>query len=211
MRKITKSAVPLVLHESADAWTADFIADPANRTKKYRYRHADIKSALVAETDNKCVYCESKIGHNTPGDVEHKIPTSADLAQHFSWPNLTIACTECNRRKNDYYEPGKPFLDPYSDDVDARVIHHGPTVGWPPGDGPAEITVRILEFNDFASRKELIARKIETIDRLNITVARLSEADPLIQELMRQSIEKMKAQSAEYSGMVRAICNTYGI
>ena len=90
---------------------------------------------LKEETGFKCVYCESKIGHNTPGDIEHKIPSSKDEDQHFAWNNLTIACTECNRRKNDYYVIGNEFLDPYSDDVENVLEHHGPLVYWKNSEG----------------------------------------------------------------------------
>src|SRR5687767_14822167 len=101
MRKVSKHAEPDVLQTNHQEWTDAYLADPGNATKKYRYRHPEIKSALKEETADKCVYCESKIGHNTPGDVEHMTPSSVQPQHHFAWSNLTIACTECNRRKND--------------------------------------------------------------------------------------------------------------
>ncbi|KSV61903.1 hypothetical protein N185_37560 [Sinorhizobium sp. GW3] len=210
MRSIVKAEEPQILLENKASWTTEYVADPKNKTKKYRYRHPDIKSALKAETSDKCVYCESKIGHNTPGDVEHKVPSSLDRTRHFEWENLTIACTECNRRKNAYYDVVKPFLDPYINGIEARIIHHGPIVCWAPHDAVAEATVKILNLND-TTRTQLVAQKVEHIDALNNVVARLKEADPLIQELMKLKIEEMKAEGAEYSGMVHAVCATYGI
>ena len=165
---------------------------------------------MKQETADKCVYCESKIGHNTPGDVEHMTPSSVDAQLHFAWDNLTIACTECNRRKNDYFDAQKPFLSPYADTVEDRLVHLGPLVSWQPGDDVAEITVRILELNEM-SRRALIARKIEKIDELNNTVARLRSSDPIIRELMALKVQKMKALGAEYSGMIRSICETYSV
>jgi hypothetical protein len=210
MRRVAKTAVPPVLAQNAQVWLSEYAADHTNATKKYRYRHPEIKAALVAETNSKCVYCESKIGHNTPGDVEHKIPSSVEVARHFDWGTLTIACTECNRRKNAYFSTIKPFLDPYHDDVEKRVVHHGPTVGWLPGDAPAEVTVRTLQLNE-PTRRELLFRKVELIDKLNVVVGRMSEADPLIQGLMRLKVSQMKGADAEYSAMVRSVCDTYGI
>jgi 5-methylcytosine-specific restriction endonuclease McrA len=210
MRRITKAEIPAVLAQKQAEWTQEYIAEPGNGTKKYRYRHGDIKSALVHETASKCVYCESKIGHNTPGDVEHNVPSSADRTLHFAWANLTIACTECNRRKLDYFDALKPFLDPYHDDVEGRLVHLGPVVCWHPGDDTAEITVKTLELNE-TTRKELISRKVETIDKLNNVVARLSNGDPLIQELMKLQVSKMKSPHAEFSGMIRSVCNAYGL
>ena len=42
-----------------------------------------IKAALMKETHDKCAYCESKVGHNCPGDAEHKIPVSHDAQRLF--------------------------------------------------------------------------------------------------------------------------------
>jgi hypothetical protein len=82
----------------------------------------------------------------TPGDIEHKVPSSKNRRLHFVWSNLTVACTECNRRKLDYYEIGAEFLDPYSDPVEDCLIHLGPIVYLAPGHQRAEITVRTLSL-----------------------------------------------------------------
>lgn len=210
VRAVTKLAEPKVLQDNREAWTAAYIAEPENNYRKYRYRDQEIKTCLVAETSNKCVYCESKIGHNTPGDVEHKTPSSLDITMHFVWINLTIACTECNRRKNDYFSELKPFLDPYIPNVEQRLVHHGPTVSWVPGDAVAEMTVKILQIND-AKRGQLVARKAEHIDAINNAVARLHDGDPLVVELMKMRIADYKSPSSEFSGMAIAICQTYGL
>lgn len=163
MRNLVKANCPQLLVDNADQWAVDYGDDPTNGTKKYRYRHREIKNSLLSETYHKCVYCESKIGHVTPGDVEHMQPSSIKPELHFEWTNLTIACTECNRRKSNYYDEEQPFLDPYNDDVESMVIHHGPILGWNPGDHRSEITVRKLELHN-SKREQLILRKIEKIE-----------------------------------------------
>ncbi|MDX2510310.1 MAG: hypothetical protein QNK28_12255, partial [Desulfobacterales bacterium] len=85
MRNLTKLEEPEVLHSNCQQWLELYVADQGNSTKKYRYRHPDIKTTLKNETGYKCVYCESKIGHNTPGDIEHKIPSSKHIEFHFYW------------------------------------------------------------------------------------------------------------------------------
>lgn len=62
MRNIEKLPIPGVLNDNWISWTEQYKADKTNNTKKYRYRHPDIKLTLVEETGSKCVYCESKIG-----------------------------------------------------------------------------------------------------------------------------------------------------
>ena len=210
LRNLVKTEEPAVLRENKDAWTTAYKEDLKNKTKKYRYRHPDIKSALIEETANKCVYCESKIGHNTPGDVEHKIPSSENRDMHFHWENLTIACTECNRRKNRYYNPEAPFLDPYSNDVESVIVHHGPIVCWRAGDAAAETTVRILELHN-SERKELIERKIEKIAHMNNIIERMNSAPPLLKSLLRIQLDELRSKDSEYSGMIISIGNAHGI
>lgn len=210
MRRITKGQEPGILTDNAADWIQAYLDDPGNNTKKYRYRHPEIKKALVGETSSKCVYCESKIGHNTPGDVEHKIPSSARPELHFAWQNLTLACTECNRRKLAYYDPDVPFIDPNQDDVDNRILHLGPLVSWAPGDSAAEVSVRLLELHD-GQRTELFRRKIETIDRLNNLVARLNKESGVLRELVVISVNKMRDKDSEFSAMISAVCVSYQI
>lgn len=210
MRNLVKAEEPEVLQQNKENWTRAYREDPSNNTRKYRYRHPDIKSALVEETGNKCVYCESKIGHNTPGDVEHKTPSSEDRSMHFEWENLTIACTECNRRKNKYYNPQVPFLDPYRGDVEGAIVHLGPIVCWRNGNAAAETTLRILELHN-SVRKELIERKIEKISYMNNILERMNSAPPLLRELLKIQLDELKSKDAEYSGMIISIGNAHGI
>jgi hypothetical protein len=203
MRRLTKQPIPQVLAENGATWLAEYLEDRCSPTRRLRYRHPAIKSVLRTETGWKCVYCESKIGHNTAGDIEHKVPTSKNETLHFEWTNLTVACSECNRRKNDYYERGEEFLDPYADDVEACLLHLGPLVHWMPGHKRAEITVRILELD--AGRPALFDRKNETLEKtralLNETEA--AGADEILRALRADEVERMCAIDAEFSAMVR--------
>ena len=54
-------------------------------TERRRYNHAEIKSALIAETHGKCAYCESKIRHVSYGDIEHVMPKVNDPTRWFEW------------------------------------------------------------------------------------------------------------------------------
>lgn len=202
MRKLTKAKEPSVLSENRQKWLNDLKVDRTSAYRRHRYRHPDIKSALCSETGHKCVYCESKIGHNTPGDIEHKIPTSKDVDSHFKWENLTIACTECNRRKNDYYEAHEGFLDPYIDDVEAMLIHHGPVVSWAPGHRRAEITVKILGLFG-PERLQLFFRKLEKLQQVADLLERHNEvSDQALRMVLQQQLTAMRDSSEEYSAMV---------
>lgn len=211
MRKLNKAPKPEVLEANEASWLDEFLADRQNKTKRYRYRDSTIKEALKQETSDKCVYCESKIGHNTPGDVEHKIPTSKDPSKHFTWENLTIACSECNRRKNNFYSEHEGFLDPYVDDVENILEHHGPIVGWRVGHVRGEITAKTLDLSS-PVRTSLVARKIEKIIELQHLLERYnSEAPGMLKELLMRQLMTMANQSAEYSAMVASFLRAKGL
>ena len=205
MRNLEKLPEPNVLQENHERWLTEFLADQTNSTKKYRYRNPQIKQSLKDETGNKCVYCESQIGHNTPGDIEHKVPSSKQRELHFTWSNLTIACTECNRRKNDYYVAGNEFLDPYTDDVEDLLEHHGPLVLWTNNNARAEITVKTLELNTSA-RNELIIRKISAIDSfVNLLERYASETNAPLKALLWRNIQEKTDRNSEYSAMLKSV------
>lgn len=210
MRSLSKLPEPDVLAQNHAAWLADYLADLASDAKRTRYRHPEIKATLKLETHDKCVYCESRIGHNTPGDIEHKIPSSKDRSKHFLWGNLTIACSECNRRKNAYYQHHDGFLDPYTDDADQYLDFEGPVVTSKPGEARGEVFVSILELCS-ANRLPLVAQKISKVNELRHVLERYNAAPagPLKEVLKRQLIN-MARPEGEYSAMVRSALRTKG-
>ena len=203
MRSLTKFPEPEVLATNAADWLTAYLADPDSNTKRYRYRHSDIKTVLRDETGWKCVYCESYIGHNTPGDIEHKVPTSHDPNLHFTWDNLTIACTECNRRKNDFYDENSGFLDPYSDLVEEMTLHVGPLLFWKPGETRAELALRLLQLHNM-DRAQLVQSKIDTLEKARAIADLIAaEPDPLLRSLRLNELQRMQGVTAEYSACVR--------
>lgn len=204
MRRLEKGDAPAVLAENHAKWLSEYLANLSSDRCRYRYRDPQIKEALRRETGWKCVYCESKIGHNTPGDVEHKVPSSKSRNLHFSWTNLTVACTECNRRKLDYYEKGAEFLDPYQDPVEDWLVYLGPLVYWVPGKVRAEITVRTLLL-DSMERAQLFQRKCDVLEKARALVELATNSDsPMLVALRKDELRRMQDRSAEYSATVRA-------
>jgi uncharacterized protein (TIGR02646 family) len=75
------------------------------------YGHPLVRQALLAAQHGKCAFCESKIAHIAPGDVEHFRPKGgwrqrqgAPLQRPgyywlaYEWTNLFLACALCNQR-----------------------------------------------------------------------------------------------------------------
>lgn len=207
MRNVTKLSPPTILVENKAAWD-EAVRNHSTEYNKNKYRHREIKDRLLQETNDKCVYCESKIGHNCPGDIEHKIPKSKQINLIFDWENMTIACNECNRRKSDYYDPDFMFLDPNSDDVENRIIHLGPLVFNKPGDSRSAITVLTLEIDKFDSRTHLIARKIEMLEHTkNLIELIAKEQNQLLRQSLIHDLRESCSISGEFSGMLLAYVN----
>ncbi|MBX3175702.1 MAG: HNH endonuclease [Gemmatimonadaceae bacterium] len=192
-----------MLVENGARWLQEYLADPTNETKRKRYRHDDVRAALREETGWKCVFCESRIGHNTPGDVEHKKPASKFQELRFVWDNLTVACTECNRRKSDYHSDELPFIDPYLHAVEEDVVHCGPLVTWRIGAASAEFSVRKLELHLY-DRPALIQQKLDVLARARALIdLSANDADPLT-PVRLDELRKMQEKNAEFSACVRA-------
>ena len=113
---------------------------------------------------------------------------------------MTIACTEWNRRKREYYDPDCMFLDPNIDDVDGRVQHLGPLVFSRPSDTNREITVRILEIDKLDSRKVLIARKLELLEHMKNLVERIvREKNQLLRQFLIEELLDRCSISASHA------------
>jgi uncharacterized protein (TIGR02646 family) len=206
MRNVAKLPEPSILIEKKEEWKAALLADPSDANKNH-YRHPQIKEALKAETHDKCVYCESKIGHNCPGDIEHKIPKSIRSDLTFEWDNMTMACSECNRRKGEYYTPACMFLDPNTDDVESLVLHLGTFVFNRPGNIRSEVTVRILQLDSLAleGRPKIIGRKLEKLEAIRHLVERIAATNnPTLKSFLREQLTENCEPSSEFSGMVKA-------
>jgi len=213
MIKLTKGAVPAILTNKGAGWTK-IVVDKVNsgekptETEKGRYRHADIKTALIAETHGKCAYCESKLRHITYGDIEHVTPKSMDPSRWFDWTNLTLACDVCNTEKDDFVGDHDTFVDPYAVDPEEHFWHMGPTIFPSPGSDAALITERLLKLN----RPELVERRDARLKGLLKhldVIARVKDADTR-KILVADFLEETSANK-EFAALARTVAKKAGI
>lgn len=205
MIKLTKLAKPDILEKNAADWTKVLLAKIASGsaptdTEKIRYRHPDIKSVLVKETNGKCAYCESKILHVTYGDVEHIIPKSTKAAVTFEWENLTLACDVCNTNKGDKFSHGAGFVDPYVHDPATRFNFVGGLVLAKPGDDDARLTEETLKLN----RAELVDRRNQRIRYLREQVEVINRASASLRPILLDSLQEELLADKEYAAIARA-------
>ena len=203
MIKLTKCDEPKVLVANCQSWKAEYVTGVKTgnltHTQRYRYRHPDIKKTLRAETHEKCAYCESKISHIHPGEIDHIFPVSRRPDLCVDWDNLTLVCSECNRRKSDYYNEDEPLINPYVDEPSEHLIFCGPLVLHQ--DAMGLRTTKQMEL----SRTQLIERKQERIEQLNMLVQHWREmSNGPTRQILREEIMKYASDDAEFAGTIRA-------
>lgn len=111
-----KAHVTKVAFETAEAvkffTKARHYRDEKKLTKKdfvfKIYKDKQLSDHLEKKFHNKCGYCESKVAHVTPKDVDHYRPKASIEGKEYSyrpgyywlgadWHNLIVACPRCNR------------------------------------------------------------------------------------------------------------------
>ncbi|MDE0302182.1 MAG: HNH endonuclease signature motif containing protein [Gammaproteobacteria bacterium] len=203
MIKLTKSPEPGVLTTNGTQWTDDYLRGLENGNltdaQKFRYRHPEIKQAIRVETFEKCAYCESKVSHVHPGETDHILPVSRRPDLVVSWDNLTYVCTECNRRKSDYYSEAEPLVNPYVDQPNDHLIFYGPMVLHKDDKGLR--TSRKIEL----SRVELFERKQEKIETLNFLIQKWRECpEGETRTFLQTEILEYAKTASEFSATLKA-------
>ena len=203
MIKLAKVPEPKVLVDNAAAWlqvVKDKLTagEVPSETDKGRYRHADIKSALIEETHGKCAYCEGYLMDVTFGDVEHISPKSLKVSDLFRWDNLTVACDRCNTGKSNVPD----LVDPYVDDPDEYFLFAGSMVVPKPNNAKAKLTYDRLGLNR-TGLLESRTRRISNICRI-VSLIDLSQdafyRDVLVYDLFNNEL----ADASEFAAAARS-------
>lgn len=163
MIKLSKGPEPAILVRKSADWTIELLdalldGEDADAIKSSRYGHKEIKSALLAETNEKCAYCESKPLHVTFGDVEHICPKGIDPTRAYDWSNLTLACAVCNNNKRAKVD----LVDPYMDEPNLAFEFFGPWIAEIAAVANAKRTRIELDLN----RKDLLSQRGEQISKI---------------------------------------------
>ena len=212
MIKLTKGDEPGVLQTNGAQWTDDVLAldgqpEQATTHQKSRYNHPDVKAGVVAETNGKCAYCESKVLHIDFGDIEHILPKKDRPDLWFDWNNLTLACSICNNSKRAYFDEDLPLLDPYLDEPEERLLFFGPFARPLPGDDNARMTETVLALN----RPKLVERRTERLDNLLALATLIEKAPAALKKLLKDDFLKETHSSREYASLARTVARQLGI
>lgn len=202
MIKLNKTEEPDILKDNGAIWLkaltdAEAAGIKPTEAEKGRYRHRDIKAALVKETHGKCAYCESKVLATGYGDVEHVIPKVTDVNETFRWANLTLACDRCNTNKGTV----EGLVDPYIEEP-AQLFHFlGPMVVADPESEKARLTERVLSLN----RPALFEKRVQKIGYLHSQIVVLKATrDPHLRAVLETDLRMNEiAAHQEFAAVAR--------
>jgi len=172
------------------------------------YKDPVNKDALRKSTAGKCMYCESKIEHNSYAHVEHIKPKAKYPELEFSWDNLGFSCQVCNTNKGDKYDETTPFIDPYTENPEDYIVFLEFYLYPRQGSERGEYTIKELDLN----RPNLIERRKERIKKLIVMINAAYRTSS--ENLRNQAITELKAEAdkdKEYSGMVKSVLLAQGI
>jgi len=175
--------------------------NPAALTKG-DYKDTVNKEALRKSTSGKCMYCESKIEHNSFAHVEHIKPKSKFPELEFVWENLGFCCQLCNTNKGQKYNEVTPFIDPYSENPENHLVFLEFMVDPKNDSERGKYSIKELDLN----RAGLIERRKERLDKFVIMINAAYRTSS--RSLKDQAIAELKAEAEkdkEYSAMIKTI------
>jgi 5-methylcytosine-specific restriction endonuclease McrA len=172
----------------------------AKLVKKYSDDKLGLKGHLLAETHDKCAYCESKITHIDYGDIEHIVPKAVRPDLAVALTNLTVACGVCNTNKSDYYSAKAPLVDPHVDDCRKEIVFFGWGIAQAFCGPRGQHTLRELDLN----RQPLSDRREKHFNSLGERISSWQkELDPDVRYALLLTIWEHAEPDAEYSSMSR--------
>lgn len=150
----------------------------SEREKTYKSSQQFIhgyRNALIEEFENRCAYCESKLGVTSNAEIDQFYPKSKYPKKAFDVDNLLLCCSVCNRNKSNHFpldEDGSPMLlHPRFDDYTKHIKFQ--TDGFAiPLTKRGEATIEILKLNrpelvDDRKTRELEADFLKNYGKVN--------------------------------------------
>ena len=172
------------------------------------YKHPDNKNALRKSTSGKCMYCESKMEHNSFSQIEHIKPKSKFPELEFEWENLGFSCEWCNNNKRDKYSDKMPFINPYNENPEDNIEFKSFIISPKQGSERGLYTINEIDLN----RAGLIEDRKEKIDKINMMISAANRTSS--ESLRNQTIEAVKEEAEkdkEYSAMIKSVLLAEGI
>ncbi|NJL27216.1 MAG: hypothetical protein HC897_04660 [Thermoanaerobaculia bacterium] len=129
---------------------------PLWRTEKY------VKTNIGAMSGSHCAYCQSPVGADQHGEVEHFKPKLLFPAAAYDWGNYFLSCQQCNNYKGDKWPAAGTYLRPDEGDPASRLVFfEDGSVSGGPRDADAKQTIESFGLD----RSGLSYFRRQTIER----------------------------------------------
>lgn len=210
MIRVKRGRSPGVLTRNRARWLSDLQQATTQEERDRvleRYRHKEVKDALVALFHGKCAYCESFIRHVDYGHIEHYRPKAKYPKLAFTWSNLVLACGVCNgsEYKGDAFPlkaKGGPLINPCAEEPSLHLsFEYDPVAKLSSVRGKTtrgDTTEKCLGLN----RQDLRTHRSTRIKHLWF-IAQKAATD----SEARQLLDEAAASSHEYSAFARLLRN----
>lgn len=204
MISLEKLDPPNILVQNKENWDEQYEryrnGEDVPKNIKTKYRESEIKEVIKLETHDKCAYCECKVPHSQPGDIEHILPKSIEPTLIFEWTNLTLSCRTCNHSKHTYYAPEVPLINPYHHNPEEHLEAIGPLVLARTGDNIGETAQTILRLN----RNALLEQRAERILKVKKLIDQyLIEGDETRKRLLKIHLLQETEPDKEFSYVIK--------
>jgi len=210
MIRVTRTRKPDVLAAKEANWKRAIRSASTNAARQNaqdKYKHEEIKKALIDMFHGKCAYCESAIMHVDYGHIEHFKPkgTPAYYELAVEWDNLLLACGRCNGAENKgtrfpLADRGGPLVNPVKEEPSEHLLFDfDPTLKLANVLGISkrgETTWKTLGLNG----PELLKHRSKFVRKLWVIAGRYHEDDAA-----REIIDSAICPQEEYSAFALAL------
>lgn len=174
-----------------------------------KYNYHPLKEIKIRESSGKCVYCESKILANQPGELDHIIPKAKCISDNkislvYDFNNLTLSCRTCNSKKSSFGS-SSPLLSPYSNRPEHHIRFSGNLPIAITDEGHKTITILELDIRDDLVIS--IRRRIKEVGELISNYLR--EKDPEMKTVLKRRIYRETLTDKEYSSAVKSLVKAF--
>lgn len=203
MIRVKKGPKPEILKKNASTWTKKYCNAIKNGKKaKANYNKKPIKKAVIEESHDKCVFCESKVSHVYHGDIEHFRPKSKFCKYTHTWSNLLFSCRICNSKKSNTFPTENQIIKPTEENPEKffeyDALPNGKLVSLVPLNERAKNSIEIMGLN----RDELRARRGERWHDLESMIEVL-RTHGISENIISDHFKSYKDDSREFTGMFR--------
>lgn len=205
MIRLERGACPQILLDRGEEWTRSFLESDGKRPRSRRYRHDQVREALVAMAAGKCFYCETRLLESEQ-TVDHYVEVAEDRSQAFEWSNLYLCCSGCQHQLTSV--PRAECLDPCGDVEPAEHLAFDDEHIIPRHDSElGRQTIRRYKLD----RMELDLRRSRRLRRFYDRLAQRALSGEALTTMDREDLRRFAQRDQPYSLMFAQLVRCLGL